>query len=149
MQSATCPACNAELQRASSHWEMLACLSCGGVWTDAHASRRIMTTVDRELVTIAREVAMQAADPEHDLAVASEGSRKCPVCAKAMMSVRVGHVTLDVCEPHGTWFDRDELGRLARNLEHERISHTPSPPEEPVVPSKNAAMLLALIGRAS
>src|SRR6185295_1001155 len=94
-----CPACNAELQRASSHWEMLACLSCGGVWTDAVASRRIMTTVDRELVKIAREVAMQAAD-EHDLSVASEGSRKCPVCAKAMMSVRAGHVTLDVCELH-------------------------------------------------
>jgi len=143
-----CPACNAELQRASSHWEMLACLSCGGVWTDAQASRRIMTTVDRELVKIARDVAMQAA-AERAITVASEGARRCPVCATAMTSVRAGHVTLDVCEAHGTWFDRDELGRLARNLEHERISHTPTPPEEPVVASKNAAMLLALIGRGS
>jgi Zn-finger nucleic acid-binding protein len=105
-----------------------------------------MTTVDRELVKIARDVAMQAADADPDVSV-TEGSRKCPVCQHAMASVRAGHVTLDVCEPHGTWFDRDELGRLARNLEHERVSHLPAPPPDEPVTSKNAAMLLALIGQ--
>lgn len=106
-----------------------------------------MTTVDRELVKLAKEVAMKAADSEQDLPVAAEGTRQCPVCTRPMASVRSGHVTLDVCEAHGTWFDRDELGRLARNLEHERISHLPAAPDDPPVVSKNAAMLLSLIGR--
>lgn len=114
-------------------------MACGGVWTDTAASRRITTTVDRELVGIAKQAAMRAAESEPPGAPA-EVERICPVCQKPLACVRSGHVAVDLCPAHGTWFDRDELGRLARNLEYERLSVEPSR-------SRNAEMLLALLGR--
>jgi Zn-finger nucleic acid-binding protein len=135
--------------RASSQWEVLACMACGGVWADAEASRRIATTVDREIVSIAKRAATHAAESEPRLErLTPDGARACPVCGGALRSVRSGHVPVDVCAPHGTWFDRDELGRLARNLEFERLSLEPSPPSSGAEPtSRTAEMLLDLLGR--
>lgn len=149
MRDAKCPACGATLTRASSQWEVLACMSCGGVWTDTTASRRITTTVDRELVGIARNAAKHAAESDPRLDGATpDVARACPICSGPLTCVRSGHVPVDVCTAHGTWFDRDELGRLARNLEFERLSVDPDPPasgEEPT--SRTADMLLDLLGR--
>jgi Zn-finger nucleic acid-binding protein len=39
----------------------------------------------------------------------------CPVCKELMHRVNYAncsHVIVDVCQPHGTWFDRDELRRI-------------------------------------
>jgi Zn-finger nucleic acid-binding protein len=147
--SAPCPACRAPLQRASSRWEVLACLSCGGVWTDSAASRQITTTVDRELVSIAKDAAKHAHETDSTFARISDielhVGRKCPVCAETLSAVRSGHVAIDVCANHGTWFDKDELGRLARNLEFERVSGAPRP-DEPAT-SRSAEMLLSILGR--
>lgn len=157
-ERAPCPACRAPLERASSRWEVLACLACGGVWTDTGASRRITNTVDRELVTIAKEVAKRAteSDPAYERMsnVPANMVRQCPICAGALACVRSGHVAVDVCAAHGTWFDKDELGRLARNLEFERVSALPTPnasspyrgADEPAT-SRNAEMLLSILGR--
>jgi Zn-finger nucleic acid-binding protein len=150
-EKAPCPACRAPLERVTSSWEVLACLACGGVWTDANASRRITSTVDRELVSIAKEAARNAADTDSTyqrMSDVSDGaSRRCPVCAGTLACVRSGHVAIDVCASHGTWFDKDELGRLARNLEFERISSV-TPREEPAARSRNAEMLLSILERA-
>lgn len=146
----SCPACRAPLQRASSRWEVLACLSCGGVWTDANASRRITTTVDRELVTIAKEAALKAAETESTYVrisqVTEAAARVCPICANTLAEVRTGHVVIDVCSAHGTWFDKDELGRLSRNMEFERVSALPAHVEDAPATSRNAQMLLSILG---
>jgi Zn-finger nucleic acid-binding protein len=170
---APCPACRSPLQRASSRWDVLACLACGGVWTDSAASRRITATVDRELVTIAKEAAKLAKETDSTYERMSDvelhTGRVCPICAGVLACVRSGHVAIDVCAEHGTWFDKDELGRLSRNLEFERVSAAPvapptgpyrqaSPPgmpasappnpsEEPPAMSRNAEMLLSILGR--
>jgi Zn-finger nucleic acid-binding protein len=148
-EQAPCPACRAPLQRASSHWEVLACMACGGVWTDSAASRRITTTVDRELVSIAKDAAKHAQETDSTFARISDielhAGRKCPVCGETLTCIRSGHVAIDVCADHGTWFDKDELGRLARNLEFERVSAAPMS-EEPAT-SRSAEMLLTILGR--
>jgi len=115
-----CPSCNETLQPARTTWHVLACSGCGGVWTDAAASRRIVSVVDRELVEVANVAAAQVADRETPDPNAS--TRGCPVCSAVLRPVRAARVTVDVCAEHGTWFDRDELGRLARNLAYERTS---------------------------
>lgn len=125
-------------------------MSCGGVWTDTLASRRIATTVDRELVGIARDAAKRAAESERDLGSSTppDAARACPICEGPLTCVRSGHVPVDVCATHGTWFDRDELGRLARNLEFDRLSSEPAPPGSQGEPtSRSAEMLLELLGR--
>lgn len=124
-------------------------MSCGGVWTDTVASRRITTTVDRELVTIAQKAAKHAAESEPPIErITPDAARACPVCGGPLTCVRTGHVPVDVCAAHGTWFDRDELGRLARNLEYERLSVDPAPPTSGEPPtSRSAEMLLDLLGR--
>lgn len=157
-----CPACRAPLQRASAHWEVLACLACGGVWTDTAASRRITSTVDRELVAIAKEAAKLAKETDSTYErmsdVELQTGRRCPICAETLACVRSGNVAIDVCAQHGTWFDKDELGRLARNLEFERVSAAPdqgpyraapsvAPEEPPPTTSRNAQMLLSILGR--
>lgn len=149
---APCPACRAPLQRASSRWEVLACLACGGVWTDSAASRRITTSVDRELVTIAKDAAKNASDTDSTYArisdVELQEARLCPICAGGLAQLRTGHVALDVCAHHGTWFDKDELGRLSRNLEFDRLSTSPpAPMEDAPATSRNAEMLLTLLGQ--
>lgn len=150
---APCPACRAPLQRASSRWEVLACLACGGVWTDSAASRQITSTVDRELVTIAKEAAKRAKETDSTYErisdVETKIGRKCPVCDGVLACVRAGHVAIDVCAEHGTWFDKDELGRLSRNLEFERVSAAPAASVADDIPavSRNAEMLIAILGR--
>lgn len=144
---------------------MLACHACGGVWTDSAASRQITSTVDRELVTIAKEAAKNATETDSTFERISDiemmAGRKCPICAVTLTCVRSGHVAIDVCAQHGTWFDKDELGRLSRNLEFERVSappavspyRTPAKKEEPLegqepaVVSRNAEMLISILGR--
>lgn len=149
-----CPACRAPLHRASSRWEVLACLACGGVWTDGAASRQITSSVDRELVTIAKEAAKLAKETDSTYErmsdVELQVGRRCPVCDGVLACVRTGHVAIDVCAEHGTWFDKDELGRLARNLEFERVSGAPAEPRAPEdspALSRNAEMLLSILGR--
>jgi len=149
LSDAKCPACRAPLQRASAHWEVLACLACGGVWTDAAASQRISTTVDRELVGIANSAAKHAAESDPTGARLSlDVARACPICDGALSNVRTALVSVDVCTLHGTWFDRDELGRLARNLEFERVSATPQAADGPAT-SPSADILLSILGRSN
>lgn len=149
---APCPACRAPLHRASSRWEVLACLACGGVWTDAAASRQITTTVDRELVTIAKEAAKLSKETDSTYErisdVEARIGRRCPVCAGTLACIRSSHVAVDVCAEHGTWFDKDELGRLSRNLEFDRVSGAPSAgADDAPALSRNAEMLISLLGR--
>jgi hypothetical protein len=49
-------------------------------------------------------------------AVDTRGAVACPVCGAPMERSVAGQtrVELDTCRSHGTWFDRDELGRVAQ-----------------------------------
>lgn len=75
-----------------------ACGQCGGVWLATEEAARVL----RPLFTPS--------------GLPGGTSRlTCPICAEPMRAWPVGEtgVELDSCAAHGTWFDRDELERLA------------------------------------
>lgn len=127
LEGAACPACGEPLTLTPLRWVVHACNACGGVWADTAAAERVATVVDRELLAVAKNAALHA-DHEERLSgeirpsIPNAPARRCPACDGELARTRRGGVTLDVCAEHGTWFDRDELGRVARNLEYERTS---------------------------
>lgn len=116
-----CPACHAELYRAPVRWNVLACFSCGGVWADMAATERVANIVDHELIEIARSTAKSCAGATENITPITE--RACPICTQPMEPIRHARVALEICREHGTWFDRDELGRMARNSDYDRKQH--------------------------
>jgi len=125
-----CPACGSELfpigpaeervgYRANVRWFVIGCPSCGGVWTDNAASQRVASSLDPEIVAAAvqaEEHAAQIGAPMPD----DSKARVCPECGGALERVVTMGTHLDVCAKHGTWFDRGELWKVARALEHKR-----------------------------
>jgi len=65
--------------------------------------------LDFELVAAAELVARSARSPD----ACSRHERACPVCAMTLTQTSMAGVTVDVCFAHGTWFDRDEVTRIA------------------------------------
>jgi Zn-finger nucleic acid-binding protein len=51
-----------------------------------------------------------------------EGERRCPICEKTMTAEMEYGIQIDVCEEHGFWLDKGELGKLKGEL----LSHTSS-----------------------
>jgi Zn-finger nucleic acid-binding protein len=123
---APCPACGATLTKADARYTVLTCSTCGGVWTDKEATERVANVVDRELIEIAQGAAKSCDGEPANIAPTDE--RACPICRKALIPIRHVRVAIEVCREHGTWFDRDELGRMARNSDYERRSQAPEPP---------------------
>ena len=108
----SCPRCGGvvwgrALPAGSGH----ACGSCGGVWLDTAAASRMSEVLCSETLAHADAGAQLA---KH--AVDTRGAIACPVCGAAMDRSVAGQtrVEIDVCRAHGTWFDRDELGRVAQ-----------------------------------
>jgi Zn-finger nucleic acid-binding protein len=109
-----CPACGSALaplegSAVSAH----VCPACGGTWLGSDASVHIMRglgdDVTRGLAAVTVDVAKHAtvnAPPDVP-------GRGCPLCGSALYPMNVAGVVVDSCPAHGTWFDRDELGRVA------------------------------------
>lgn len=89
------------------------CPCCEGLWVDAISLAGICSDRERQAAVLGMPTAL----PED-----SEGGLErniryvpCPVCRKLMNRVnfaKCSHVVVDVCKPHGTWFDKDELRRI-------------------------------------
>jgi Zn-finger nucleic acid-binding protein len=87
------------------------CPRCEGLWVDAPTLNQICT--DREKQSAILGVAITLEDKPGQL----EPVRylPCPICKEFMNRVNFAncsHVIVDVCKPHGTWFDKDELRRI-------------------------------------
>jgi Zn-finger nucleic acid-binding protein/ribosomal protein L40E len=124
-----CPACGAGRELASRQFagEPVAiseCVLCGGMWTDKtvfeflvarahHAQLGAAALAPRE-----RQAAGGAGAAAPGSAASVAGNhlyRPCPVCGKLMNRQNFGRksgVIVDVCAPHGLWFDLDELPRV-------------------------------------
>lgn len=106
-----CPRCGREgiPSRDAGGVLLQACGGCGGIWLDLASAERFLGAPEREAVELARRVAQNAKTPvEHDRPCA------CPVCAAPLEQhlMKVAGVSVDRCDRHGTWFDRDELEQL-------------------------------------
>jgi Zn-finger nucleic acid-binding protein len=108
-----CPRCRVEMQAVvigKTHLEE--CPHCEGLWADADAVREICT--DRE----EQAAVLGMPNPQSPQSVGFEEHIHyipCPVCKELMNRVNFAHcsnIIVNVCNNHGTWFDKDELRRL-------------------------------------
>ena len=109
----SCPRCRVSTKAILvGESELRECPKCEGVWADAEVLQKICA--DREQQAAVLGVAMSIPSPAN---APLEAVRyvPCPVCHKLMNRMnfaRCSAVVVDVCKPHGTWFDRDELRRV-------------------------------------
>lgn len=88
------------------------CAKCEGLWADKDVAQQIYADRDRQaaVLGIATPIATTGDAPMETIRYLP-----CPVCQQLMHRVnfaRCSHVVVDVCKPHGTWFDKDELRRI-------------------------------------
>lgn len=115
-----CPRCDSDPQldaRLVGDVLLDECPQCHGVWLDVTAVERVIRERRQSSVSEILGMAPRAGQP-----VASNPSfdtnrmyLKCPDCEQVMNRVNFGRrsgIIVDVCKPHGTWFDANELPRI-------------------------------------
>jgi Zn-finger nucleic acid-binding protein len=108
-----CPRCRTEMQAVlvgKTHLEE--CPKCEGIWADTDSVQQICTDSEEQSAVLGMPTAHPVADADLDLHV---HYIPCPVCKELMNRVNFAHcsgVIVNVCNRHGTWFDRDELRRI-------------------------------------
>ena len=97
-----------------------ACTACGGLFIDNAATQELVRAFDRDLVSIATTLGIGKGETigpgvmQRDLA--------CPQCSGRLETVTLPSARLDVdiCAEHGTWFDANELPKVARAYRRRR-----------------------------
>lgn len=87
-----------------------ACGACGGVFLGSKCAAQLASSLPTDALQLASQVS-DAARYRADTAVALA----CPVCRESMQRSPIARagVEIDLCPKHGTWYDRDELARVA------------------------------------
>lgn len=101
-----CPQCAVPLFAARKEgFRIDACGTCGGAWLDHLTSER---AIEERNLTPAQLADVAAS---HAPRVPETRERKCPVCTQLLQQTLVpdARVVIDVCSPHGAWFDPDEM----------------------------------------
>ncbi|MFO0742500.1 MAG: zf-TFIIB domain-containing protein [Labilithrix sp.] len=105
----SCPVCAIPLFAASKDgYRLDACGKCGGAWIAHRDVRRMIDTSSKTPIDLAR-----MADSVPAAAEAAPAARECPECRSALVTENLAGVDIDVCDQHGTWFDRHELRHVA------------------------------------
>jgi Zn-finger nucleic acid-binding protein len=104
-----CPRCARALEEVrSGARSALTCTRCGGVWVDKETADYLMRVSDPDFETaVRRAVGVVISVPLRErLATIS-----CPICAQAARFVDLEGTGqgVDVCDPHGVWFDHNEM----------------------------------------
>ena len=105
---------------------VLACMSCGGVWMDGAAYKKMASQIDADVVDIAELATSHAT--RHGSTLPQDSANACPDCEGALTRTMRNGVTLDVCKDHGVWFDRGELQSLAARMRGEESKRETSRP---------------------
>lgn len=117
----SCPRCLRPLNTyQAGAFEVDACLSCGGLFIDNAASRELVRAFDRDLIRVATTIGIGKGETvgpgvyQKDLA--------CPRCGSPLSPVNLPSASaeVDICAEHGTWFDANELPKVARAYRRNR-----------------------------
>jgi Zn-finger nucleic acid-binding protein len=114
-EDCVCPRCRVNTKEVTLGQSTLReCPVCEGLWVDTVALHQICTDRERHASILGA-----AADivPAAYLPLERVRYVPCPVCKQLMHRVnfaRCSSVIVDVCKPHGTWFDKDELHRIVK-----------------------------------
>lgn len=110
-----CPRCRVNMREVTlGKSTMRECSVCEGVWVDTVALHQICTDRERQASILGN-----AADlvPAASRSIEQVRYVPCPSCKRLMHRVnfaKCSNVIVDVCKPHGTWFDKEELHRIVR-----------------------------------
>jgi Zn-finger nucleic acid-binding protein len=93
------------------------CGGCGGLWLDKASTSQVVARINPQVVCLA-----QSASKSAQYKVNLDLSVRCPECGKPLRRVPGGDPSLliDICDEHGTWFDRDELQQVGALAERRR-----------------------------
>lgn len=110
-----CPRCRVNTKEVTlGDLRVRECSVCEGLWVDTVTFHKICTERERQVTLLGEASVIGSATslpPERVRYI------PCPVCQTLMNRVnfaRCSNVVVDVCKPHGTWFDKDELHRIVR-----------------------------------
>lgn len=111
-----CPSCRGPelFTRVLGGARLSGCAACGGVWADSASFKRLCEDRSTQAAYMGQGSALPAPTPSDP----SQGGilyRPCPSCGELMNRFNFAScsgVILDVCKPHGVWFDPDELRRI-------------------------------------
>jgi Zn-finger nucleic acid-binding protein len=113
-EASRCPRCQVAMSSVTvGAASLLECARCEGIWVDVDTLNQI--SADRE-----KQAFVASATASTDEPLQPETAIRyvpCPVCHELMNRVQFAHcshVIVDVCKPHGTWFDKDELRRAVQ-----------------------------------
>jgi len=109
-----CPRCQVAMEAVVIGKEDLReCPKCEGIWADADSLHQICADREEQAAVLGIPALIQSSgtvELEQNIRYVP-----CPVCKKFMNRVNFAHcsgVVVDVCNLHGTWFDKDELRRI-------------------------------------
>jgi Zn-finger nucleic acid-binding protein len=99
-----------------------ACVDCGGLFLDNATTREVLSSFDRSLVGVATTLGIGKGETLQK--GVNQRNLTCPKCSAGLQTVEVpaAQVELDVCTEHGTWFDANELPKVARAYKRSRGS---------------------------
>ncbi len=115
-----CPRCARSLEEIRSAAKtLLGCARCGGIWVDKDTADYLARVSDPDLDTAVRRAFGVLVSLSPGMRTASVS---CPVCQQATRYVELEDTGqgVDVCDSHGTWFDRDELALFVEKRRAER-----------------------------
>lgn len=110
-----CPGCATAMGRVQVGVLSVAeCPKCAGAWVDAETFERLCQDLEAQAAVLHTA---PAGEPPAATRAPQIRYRPCAACGRLMNRVNFAKssgVVLDVCQQHGTFFDRDELHRVVR-----------------------------------
>lgn len=118
-----CPRCKIQMKVLEIGETVLReCEKCSGMWADSETFENICTDRERQAAVLG------FAGQDRTVAEASSKIRyvACPECGQLMNRNNFAHssgVIIDVCKPHGIWFDADELPNIIEFIRKGGLEH--------------------------
>lgn len=111
-----CPTCRGRAlsTRGLQGAFLSSCAVCGGLWADSASFKKLCEDRATQAAYMGEGSALPAPKPS-DPSAAGVHYRPCAACGEFMNRFNFAGcsgVILDVCKPHGVWFDADELRRI-------------------------------------
>jgi Zn-finger nucleic acid-binding protein len=109
-----CPRCKTEMEHVLvGKTQIEECPRCEGIWADAESVREICANQEQQAAVLG----LPTSTPAPELGNIEQHIHyvPCPVCHNLMNRVNFAHcsaVVVNVCNQHGTWFDKDQLRRV-------------------------------------